>query len=81
MYCGEMVTNSVHTTATVISCRIDKSGKKEFVTNKIRQKEWKGILRAELVRRVFILAVCNRFKLAGLTNTRVTACNEEDAAC
>jgi hypothetical protein len=65
MYCGEMVKNSLHNTATVISCRIDKSGKKEFVTNKIRQKQWKEILRAELVRPLFILAVCNRFKLQG----------------
>jgi hypothetical protein len=80
MYCGEMVTNSVHTTATVISCKIDKSEKKKFVTNKIRQEQWKGILRAELVRPVFILAVCNRFKVVGLPNTWVTACNEYAAA-
>jgi hypothetical protein len=81
MYCGEMVVNSVNTTATVISCRIDKSGQKLFVTYKIRQKQWKGILRVELVVPVFILAVCNRFKLVGLLNALVTACNEYDAAC
>jgi hypothetical protein len=35
-YYEEMLTNSVDTMATAISCRIDKFGKKEFVSNKRR---------------------------------------------